>query len=301
MYIPALVALVACEVPPPVFADVLPDERLILHEEELVARGRAEESAEWAGWLLDEARAANRRHIELVLILKAVTMLPPNYESSDNDQAVVWGPWLIDDEAERVRVEDRGDRYGWAIERQTVDPDRVRFNDDAWDPELEGEITSSSRVALSGSLWIDVDEVRFGAISDPSAILGEFDAGSDSPVDADPVGRAGLRYATTEQGTTLTTFADLGGSTVPEEGGVTFASEPGQGGTAHASFEADRDDDGRFEAIEVRLQWSANGGGRADATIDGRVQVECWGPNHARTFLTGLAGTEDDCLFGPAS
>jgi len=297
MVLVALSSMVGCEAPPVVFTDVLPDDRLILHEEELIPRGIPDEPSEWASWLLEEARATNRRHTELVLLIEAVTVLPARYRDRGEDDAVVWGPWIIDDEAERLWVEDRGGRYAWTIERQTVDPDRVRFDDEAWTPDLLGEIGVSAEQPTGGEFVIDVDEVGFGVIGEAADVLDDATPGTAAPdVDAAPIGRAALRYSNTRHGATLTTFSDLDEAVVavPETGGLTFAHEPGQGGTVSGTVRRET------ETVDVRVQWAADGGGRADWVGASGARTECWGADHGRTFLTGGAGAEADCRFGPA-
>ncbi|MEM6926811.1 MAG: hypothetical protein AAF602_07795 [Myxococcota bacterium] len=302
----AVLALVGCDAPPPVFADVLPDERLILREDEMLARGLPDEPAEWATWLLDEARAANRRHTELVLLIEAVSVLPANYRDRGEEDAVVWGPWIVDDNAERIWVEERGDAYGWAIERQTVDPERVRFDDDAWIDLLTGTVTlSASGTPTGGELVLNVDEVGFGAIDAALEAFGDGTGDSASPGEPSgdaALGWAGLRYEQGIDDITFTTVGDLGDArVVPDRGGVTFAPASGGGGTARATLSADRDGDGTPETIEVAVQWDRSGGGRADVTSEqgarSWTEVECWAADHERTFLTGEMGEPADCAF----
>ena len=298
---PIVLALAACDAPPAVFGDVLPDERLILREDELLPRGISDIPSEWATWVLQEAQATNRRHTELLLLLEAVTVLPANYRDRRNETAVVWGPWIVDDVAQRLWVEQGNPSYAWAIERQTVDPDRVRFDDEAWVQDLSGTIdVTGDGTSLGGAFVLDVDEVGLGVVDAALEAFGEVPTG-ELPVSFDdgPVGRVALRYTANRDGAALTTWADLGeNSTVPNDGGVTFVHEPAAGGTARAVVETDVDGDGTVEPAEVVVQWAASGGGRADVTAlqGGTTLVECWGADHAPTYRSsGELGTEADC------
>ncbi len=294
--------LAACDLPPPEFGDVLPGQELILREDELIARGFPEDPSPWATWLLDEARAANRRHTELVLLVEAVTLLPANYRDRGSELAVAWGPWIVDDTAERLWVEDAGtEGYEWAIDRQTVDPDRVRFDDDAWIEDLTGSIQVADDEPIGGEFVLDVDEVGFGPVDDALEAFGDgsstepYEDDVDEVVDEEPIGRVGLRYTTQPDGTIFTTFPELTGSTVPSSGGVTFAPRS-EGGVATATLDPARDD--VPEPLEVTVQWASSGGGRADvrSVSTGATAVECWAPDHQVTFASGL-GDEASCLF----
>lgn len=308
----AAALLLACEQPPETFAEVLPDEQLLLNETELYPSGLPDPPSEWAAWLLEQAQLTNLRHADLVLLVEAVTVLPPYHPNPRDLQTVVWGPWIIDSTAEQLRVEaTSADRYTWVIETQEVDPKDVRFDDDAWLPELAGTIdVDPTGAPIGGEFTIDLDEVGFGIVAE---ILGSVDESSNPETDDDlfaveaPSGQAAVRYAYRGDELTLTTFPDLedGTTTVPDDGGITFVATAGEGGTAEARFDEDRDGDGTPESYSVFVQWMANQGGRADVIRTGpqgqtTTSVECWNADHARTWFTDGAASEGDrstCTF----
>ncbi|MEN0067471.1 MAG: hypothetical protein AAGA48_35395 [Myxococcota bacterium] len=305
----ATLGLVACESPPPVFGDVLPDSRVVLPEEDLLPRGISKEPSEWATWLFEQANATNQRHVELLLLLEAISALPPNFRDDGDDQAVMWGPWIIDGIADQLWVEQQGDRYAWGIERQEVDPDRVRFDDDAWTTELSGIIeVGSGDQPLGGELVFNADDVGLGAVDAAVEAFGIDQETLDAlpiRIQTGPLGRVALTYAFQPEGVTLTTYDNVAnGAGVPQEGGLTF--EPtAAGGIATTTFQEDRDEDGSLETFDVVLQWDASGGGRADVTTtsaDGTsiALVECWGADHGRQYVMAPAGSQGkptDCLF----
>ena len=291
-----LIATVGCDAPPAVFGDVLPDQRLLIDEAELVPVGATEASSSWATWLLDEARASNRRHVELVLLVEAITVLPSNYRDRGSEEAALWGPWIVDGSASQLWVERAGgDAYEWSIERQTVDADRVRFEDDAWQADLTGSIEAFGPNRTSGRLVVDVDEVGLGIIDSAADALGDEAAVPevDDSADLGPVGRAALEYRLQRGGATFTTYGDVRGTVVPDSGGVTFDHVTGQGGTARATLDGNRN---------ATVQWAAAGGGRADVVHNesGQTHSECWAADHKVVWSSDGTGDPNACAFAAA-
>ncbi|MBX2797039.1 MAG: hypothetical protein KTR31_05210 [Myxococcales bacterium] len=291
---PAL-ALVACELPPDEFRQVLPDDRLIVEHNDMSAQMRATgEPSEYYELTEQLVTDTNTAISDVLTLLDTVTSFPPTW-GDETQQTALWGPWMDEQVMGQLWVQKQEDgSHAWAFEFREVDS-----AEDAWVPVLGGEVDpGATELASSGTFAMD-----FTALSG---------FGQD-----ELTGSLAVEYDLFENGAEHTTyFGDVSeDGSIPANAGAHFAYEEGGDGLMDVVIEADISEppNGSTEVTILRSRWNNEGAGRTDAYLTQGdlgdlvfTETECWSAAHTVVFHENNAdltrsGDEADCAFTEAS
>ncbi|TNE85061.1 MAG: hypothetical protein EP330_27035 [Deltaproteobacteria bacterium] len=295
----ALAALSACvpvEEDPAAWADLLPDERLLVSMPADTTGARGGAFAEYYLLTANVTRDVNGLIGAVVTTLDFVTDLPPTWSDTDANTAV-WGPFGSGlDPAETVLFvthETEEGLYSWVIGA------RPRNTEDEWTPIVVGQV---------GDDGTHEDHEGWFAF--------DFDAAAELDPTMDLRGRFVSEYAVSVDGVSASAafedFSEAGNP--PGDAVYVYEQDPFGEGSMDLGVRADIGHTALEELLVIRSRWTPEGAGRADVIVtEGDLgslvgsASECWDEHFARVFYADSeswnnpVGDAGSCVFEASS
>lgn len=290
----ALALTAACELPTQELSPLLPDQRLLVEQNDATAQARTMGEPSLHAQTLSELTTQSNEGVGQILdLVQMITNFPASWISPRGDE-VIWGPYIVEDVAAQLFIREQTDAaVSWGIQLR---PD----GEEDWTDALLGTIEPGATPELStGTFTMD------------------FSAASLLAIAGDLEGQVAVSYDLRAAGArTDIAFGGLTGTEgkVPVDGAVHFDYDRGVGGHMDATLSDDVDGSGSSaeETVALHSRWDDQGAGRTDALLtggdlgtDAHVESECWSAAHTVVFhsntLTGMStGDETACAFAEA-